>query len=45
MQGPKVIFTLDGVNLPIQCNKNDVMKDICQKYTNKVNKNINKHVF
>jgi len=27
MQGPKVIFTLDGVNLPIQCNKNDLLNE------------------
>ena len=45
MQGPKVIFTLDGVNLPIQCNKNDVMKDICQKYVNKIKRNINTLLF
>ena len=41
MQGPNVIFTLDGVDLTIQCNKNDEMKDICQRYANKVKKNIN----
>ena len=45
MQGANVIFILDGVELPIQCNQNDVMKDICQKYSNKVERNINKLVF
>ena len=45
MSGPNVIFTLDGVNLSIQCNENDVMKDICQKYANKVKRNINTLVF
>ena len=45
MKGPKVIFTLDGIALSIQCNENDVMKDICQKYVNKINRNINTLVF
>ena len=45
MQGAKVIFTLDGVDLPIQCNENDIMKDICQKYVNKIIRNINTLVF
>ena len=45
MQGANVIFILDGVELPIQCNRNDVMKDICQKYSNKVERNINTLVF
>ena len=45
MQEANVIFTLDGVELPIQCNRNDIMKDICQKYSNKVERNINTLVF
>ena len=45
MQGPKVIFTLDGIDLSIQCNENDIMKDICQKYVNKIKRNINTLVF
>ena len=45
MLGANVIFTLDGVPLSIQCNENDVMKDICQKYANKIQKNINSLVF
>ena len=40
-----VIFTLDGVDMTIQCTQNDVMKDICQKYANKVKRNINTLVF
>ena len=32
----KAIFTLDGEDLTIQCNENDIMKDICQKYSNKI---------
>ena len=45
MIGANVIFTLDGVPISIQCNENDVMKDICQKYANKIQKNINSLVF
>ena len=41
----KVIFTLDGDNIIIQCSKEDKMKDICQKYTNKIQKNINSLIF
>ena len=45
MIGANVIFTLDGLSLSIQCNENDVMKDICQKYANKIKRNINSLVF
>ena len=45
MIGANVNFTLDGVPLSIQCNENDVMKDICQKYANKIQRNINTLVF
>ena len=45
MQGVNVIFTLEGVELTIQCTQNDVMKDICQRYANKITKNINTLVF
>ena len=45
MLGANVIFSLDGIDLPIQCNQNDTMKDICQKYTNKIKKNINSLIF
>ena len=45
MLGTNVIFTLDGVPLSIQCTENDVMKDICQKYVNKINRNINTLIF
>ena len=40
-----VIFTLDGVDVTIQCSKKDKMKDICQKFANKVQKNINSLLF
>ena len=42
---PKVIFTLDGVDVSIQCSKEDKIKDICQRFANKVNKNINSLLF
>ena len=45
MFGLNAIFTLDEVNIPIQWTENDVMKDIYQKYANKVKRNINTLVF
>ena len=45
MLGANVVFTLDGIPLSIQCNENDIMKDICQKYANKIKRNINSLVF
>ena len=41
----KMIFTLDGVDITIQCSKEDKIKDICQKFANKVQKNINSLIF
>ena len=41
----KVIFTFDGEDITIQCSKEDKMKDICQKLTNKIQKNINSLMF
>ena len=41
----KVIFTLDGVDVTIQCSKEDKIKVICQKFANKVQKNINSLLF
>ena len=40
-----VIFTLDGVDVTIQCSKEDKIKDICQKFGNKVQKNLNSLFF
>ena len=45
MLGVNVIFTLDGITLSIQCTENDIMKDICQKYANKIQKTINSLYF
>ena len=40
-----VIFTLDGVDVSIQCSKEDKIKDICQRFANKIEKNINSLLF
>ena len=45
MSEAKIIFTLDGVNLTIQCTPDDKIKDICQKYATKVGSNINSLTF
>ena len=45
MANRQVIFTLDGKDIIIQCLKNDNMKDICQKFSTKVKKNIKSLVF
>ena len=45
MSESNVIFTLDGVDVSIQCSKEDKIKDICQKFANKVEKNINSFLF
>ena len=45
MSEARVIFTLDGDNLIIQCSNMDKMRDICQKYSTKVDKNIDTLLF
>ena len=45
MQEANVIFILDGIDLSIQCNENDIMTDICQRYVYKIKRNINALVF
>ena len=45
MSETNIIFTLDGVNLTIQCTKEDKMKEICKSYSNKINKNMNSLIF
>ena len=41
----KVIFNFEGIDVTMQCSKNEKMKDICQKYVNKIDKNINSLIF
>ena len=45
MSEANVVFALDEDNLTIQCSTEDKMKDICQKYSTKINKNINTLLF
>ena len=45
MEEAKIIFTLDGIDLTMQCSIEDKMKDICQKYSTKVGINMNLLVF
>ena len=45
MSEANVIFSFEGVDVKIQCSKEDKMKDICQKYSNKIQKNINSLIF
>ena len=41
----KAIFTYDGVDTHIQCLKEDKMRNICQKFANKINVDINRLIF
>ena len=45
MNNPNVIFNFEGTDLIIQCSQEDKIKDICQKYATKINKNINSLIF
>ena len=45
MEEAKVIFTLNAENISIQCSKESKMKDICQKFVSKVNKNLNFFIY
>ena len=41
MSEDKVIFNFEGVNTTIQCTKEEKIKDICQRYGTKIQRNIN----
>ena len=45
MDKANTIFTLEGVDVIIPCSTKDKMGTICQKYTTKIEKNINSLVF
>ena len=45
MSEANILFIKDGVNLTIQCTIEDKMKDICESYSTKINKNINSLLF
>ena len=40
-----VIFIYEGVQIKVQCSKEDKMKDICNKYISKIDMNINSLYF
>ena len=41
MSNATVIFNLEGIDVKIHCSKEDKMEGICQKYANKIKKNLN----
>ena len=45
MSEANVVFTLDGINLTIQCTTEDKMNDICKNYSSKINKNMDSLIF
>ena len=45
MSEAMVIFNFEGINMPIQCIKEEKMKDICQRYEAKEQKKINSLIF
>ena len=40
-----VKFNLEGINMTIQCTKEEKMNNICQRYITKVQRNINSLLF
>ena len=45
MQNVNVSFDFEGRIVKIQCSTDDKMKDICQKYANKIERNVNSLIF
>ena len=45
MQKVNVSFDFEGRIVKIQCSTDDKMKDICQKYANKIERNLNSLIF
>ena len=45
MEKAKVIFNLEGIDVAMQCLTEDRMKDICQKFSTKVQKKVNSLIF
>ena len=41
----KEIFIFGGIEVIIQCTKEEKMKEICQRYVNKIEKNLNSLIF
>ena len=45
MSEAKVVFIFDGAELTIQCTPEDKIRDICQKYSAKIETNMNSLLF
>ena len=45
MTKASVIFNFQGIDIQIQCSKEEKMKDICQKFATKIERNVNSLVF
>ena len=45
LEEANIIFNFEGIDVTIQCSKNEKMKDICQKYVKRIDKNINSFIF
>ena len=41
----EIIFIYEGINIKVQCNKNQKMKEIFTKFCGKIEKNINSLIF
>ena len=44
-ENAKVKFSLEEVSIKVECNKEEKMKDICQRFAKEINKNINSLLF
>ena len=38
-------FNYEGLKIVIQCNENEMMKNICQSFLNKIKEDKNKYIF
>ena len=45
MSEATAIFTLDCIDIKIQCKKEEKMKDICQRFAIKIDKNMDSYVY
>ena len=45
MAAVNVMFALENINIILECSKEDKMKNICQKLSTKLTKNINTFLF
>ena len=44
MSETTAIFTLDCIDIKIQCKNEEKMKDICQRFAIKIEKNMNSYI-